>query len=137
MIDAMDIADANYTFPAAATGSRWAGAPGYVMQADLLTPLAPVIAPRSDTFRIRAYGEVLDRAGDVQARAWCEAVVQRFPEYVYPDTDKDDNSEDGNHPTEEAFLEDGSPNPNMHPLNLRLGRRFKIVRFRWLSPEEV
>ena len=128
LITATEVQGFDYTFPEAATGSRWAGAPGYVIQGDLLSPLAPVLSPRSDTFRIRAYGEVHSRFGEVQGRAWCEAIVQRFPEYVKADQ---------NLPTEPAYLSDGSPNPDLHSLNHRLGRRFKIVRFRWLSAEEI
>jgi hypothetical protein len=137
LITATDVQDFNYTFPDAATGSRWAGAPGYVIQGDLLTPLAPVLSPRSDTFRIRAYGEVHSQFGEVRGRSWCEAIVQRFPEYVIPDDDRDSDPSDGNHASEPAYLPDGTVNPDLHPLNLRLGRRFKIVRFRWLSAEEI
>jgi hypothetical protein len=66
--------------PDAAEGSRFAGIPGYVIQSDLLKPIANTLSVRDDTFRIRAYGEALDAGGKVIARAWCEAVVQRMPD---------------------------------------------------------
>ena len=62
-----------------------AGAPGYMMQSDLLTPLAPILTARSDTFLVRSYGDAVAKNGKVQARAWCEAVVQRTPEPINPD----------------------------------------------------
>src|SRR5690606_12898031 len=39
--------------------SRAAFAPGYLTQADLLSALGPVLSARSDTFRIRTYGDVV------------------------------------------------------------------------------
>lgn len=137
MIALEDVAGFNYSFPEAGTGSRWAGAPGYVIQGDLLTSLAPILSPRSDTFRIRAYGEVLSPTGEVRGRAWCEAIVQRFPGYVMSDESVDSNPENGNHPEEPAYLSNGAENPAFHSLNQRLGRRFKIIRFRWLSADEI
>jgi Tfp pilus assembly protein PilX len=57
------------------------GAPGFVTQADLLKPLGPFLQVRSDTFLIRAYGDVRNPVTDeIEGRAWCEAVVQRLPE---------------------------------------------------------
>lgn len=91
-------------------------APGYTMQADLLTPLAPILSARSDTFIIRAYGEIREPAtGSVVARSWCEAVVQRMPDYV-----------------------DAAIPPHLSPLQPdAFGRRFRILSFRWLNPDEV
>lgn len=44
--------------------------------------LAPQMAVRSDTFRIRAYGEAVNLADvtQIEAVAWCEAIVQRTPD---------------------------------------------------------
>ena len=86
---------------------------------DLLTPLAPVITTRSDTFKIRAYGEAT--RGSETARAWCEAVVQRTPDYLDP-TD-----------TPETPVADLEP----EGTNATFGRRLVLVSFRWLSPGEV
>ena len=61
-----------------------AGIPGSVTQANVLRNIAPRLTARSDTFRIRGYGEVTDADGNIIAKATCEAVVQRLPEYVDP-----------------------------------------------------
>ncbi len=62
-------------------GDERFGAPGFLTQADLLQPLGPFIQVRSDTFLVRAYGDVRNPVtGDIDGRAWCEAVVQRLPE---------------------------------------------------------
>ncbi len=109
-----------HSFEEAALGLRAEAVPGYLMQADILQALGPVLAARSDTFIVRAYGDapgVMPGDGP-QARAWCEAVVQRLPEYV-----------------------DGSLPPGIVPdeesLNERFGRRFRVVSFRWLKPDEI
>jgi hypothetical protein len=46
------LADTDYILP-----TRLAGFPGWVMQGDVLSPLAPTLAARSDTFIIRTYGD--------------------------------------------------------------------------------
>ena len=71
---------------------------------------------RSDSFVIRAYGEA-GAPGGAKVRAWCEAVVQRVPDYLDP--------------AEAAW-----DTPEL-PVNLRFGRRFVEVSFRWLSPSEI
>jgi Tfp pilus assembly protein PilX len=55
------------------------GSPDYTQ---ILTALGPMLAVRSDTFRIRAYGEALNPADParIEAAAYCEAIVQRTPE---------------------------------------------------------
>jgi hypothetical protein len=95
------------------------GALGFLTQADLLQFIGPALSARSDTFRIRAYGESLDGSGKVAAICYCEAVVQRSPNYVDP---SDDTLE-----TEETLNE----------TNKKFGRRFEIVSFRWLKEEEI
>jgi hypothetical protein len=107
-------------FPEAGKGSLAAGMPGYISQADLLTPLGPTLQARSDCFTIRAYGSATDRNGKVLAFAWCEATVQRVPDYL-----------------------DSADEPEIQDLALRstvnrtFGRKFKVVGFRWLNPTEV
>lgn len=101
--------------------------PGWLSQADVLQAIAPSLSARSDTFVIRAYGEVTDPINSppspasptIQARAWCEAVVQRLPDYV-----------------------DDSQRPTLHPSqandqNRAMGRRFHVVSFRWLSTDDI
>lgn len=49
---------------------------------EIMEALAPMLTVRSDTFRVRAYGESLNLAdaSTVEAAAWCEATVQRTPD---------------------------------------------------------
>ena len=43
--------------------------------------LGAILVVRSDTFRLRAYGDAVDPVdGTVQAACYCEAVVQRTPQ---------------------------------------------------------
>ena len=120
---------ASYPNPKAATGSRYAGIPGYVMQSDLLQGLGSSLAVRGDTFLIRAYGESLNADGSVAAEAWCEAVVQRLPEFVDPaDTADKQMRSAGNLP---------NVVPQLQPLNELYGRKFRITSFRWLNKDEV
>lgn len=53
-------------------------APSFVSQATILNQIGQFSFVRSDTFRIRAYGEVVATKGH-SARAYCEALVQRSP----------------------------------------------------------
>ena len=130
MLKKEQLGNTSYQTPEAAEGSRFAGIPGYVIQSDLLRPIGNTLAVRDDTFRVRAYGETLAN-GKVVARAWCEAVVQRLPEYQDP----------SNEPDVPARLLDAggefSDNPALSPLNGSFGRKFRIESFRWLSPAEV
>ncbi len=115
-IKAADIASAKYKFKEAALGSRYQGTPAYINQADILAPLAPIMQARSDTFVIRGYGEARSVDGNqITARAWCEAVVQRVPDYI----DTKDSAE---------LRRDQLK----APLNLIFGRRFIAKSFRWL-----
>ena len=59
------------------------GVPGWLMQQDLVQCFSPVMTVRSDTFVVRCYGEADNQVtGATEGRAWCEAVVQRVPDYV-------------------------------------------------------
>jgi hypothetical protein len=115
--------------------SKGAGMPTYLQQGDLLQALGSFLVARGDTFVIRAYGDVVDpllanpasvQPKDIQGRAWCEAVVQRLPEYV-------------------DASNAASVNPNgitgtgavITALNQKFGRKFRIVAFRWLSPNDI
>ena len=92
-------------------------APKYLTQADILSSLGPQLTARSDTFIIRTYGETENPVtGNTEGRAWCEAVVQRLPDYV-------DDSVD---PWDAAT-----------GANRTFGRRFAVVSFRWLSPSDL
>ena len=109
---------ASMAFPKASALNTAAGSPGWLMQADLLDPLGPAMVARGDTFRIRGYGESRDAKDVVTASACCEAVVQRVPSYM-----------DAAESADLAL-------PKL-PVNVRLGRRYVTISFRWLSgPQE-
>lgn len=69
----------------AASGPNWAGAPGFLTQADLLQSIGTVLCARGDTFKIYVYGNALDDEGRILAETRCEALVQRFPEWLDED----------------------------------------------------
>lgn len=82
------------------------GSPNFTQ---IMTIIGPMLTVRSDTFRIRAYGDALNpvpepgqAVGKVEATAYCEAIVQRTPQ------------------TMPGF-----------------GRRFVITYFRWLGPDDI
>jgi hypothetical protein len=110
---------ADYQFAEAAEGSSAYGAPGWIRQADILRPIAPIMSARDDTFTIRAYGETLDPSGKVLAKAWCEAVVQRTRNF-----------------TETSDPADSIDSP-VSPTNTEFGRKYEIMSFRWLNKHEV
>ncbi|MDB6077962.1 MAG: hypothetical protein JWO82_1709, partial [Akkermansiaceae bacterium] len=91
-------------------------APGIITQADLLTPLLPQLTARGDTFVIRTYGESTGGDGG-KTRAWCEATVQRFPEYLDP--------------------ADAPAVAATSKINKLFGRRFEVVAFHWLQPSDI
>lgn len=131
MLKESDLGTHAFATPAAAVGSRFAGIPGYVIQSDLLRPIANTLSVRDDTFRIRAYGDSIDKNGNILASAWCEAIVQRVPEYC-------DESNAPEVPAREMGA-DGvfSDTIELTPLNRRFGRKFRIESFRWLSGSEI
>jgi hypothetical protein len=144
-------------------GYAAASSAGFLSQSDLLQVLAPVLSARSDTFRIRAYGDVVNPlTGETEARAWCEAIVQRVPEYVDESNDPWEmpyvgSSSQGalNHDDLKRIspvpLQDGlefdledihenvqvDRNSNLAPANQIYGRKFRVVSFRWLAEDEV
>ncbi len=92
--------------------------PDFVSGRHILTLLAPVLRVRSDTFTIRAYGEARNPlTGTSLAEAWCEAQVQRLPDYVDPTNAAADTPS--------------------HPDNVAYGRRFIVTAFRWLTPVDL
>jgi hypothetical protein len=75
---------------------------------------------RSDTFTIRGYGEARDPSNRITATAICEAVVQRVPEYVDP-----------------ADPAETAPAELQSNANKAFGRRYLILSYRWLNPDEI
>ncbi|MGJ8643870.1 MAG: hypothetical protein ACSHX9_10710 [Luteolibacter sp.] len=114
----------DYKFEEAAFGSSAFGVPGWIRQADILKPLAPIISARDDTFTIRAYGDSRDKndSTKILAKAWCEVVVQRGSEYV------DSSDAAGVAPFSPLMTSEA---------NKRFGRRYEIVSFRWIREEEI
>ncbi len=117
---AKEISYAGAVFPEAMDGPVAYGSSAYVDQADILRNFAEQLTPRGDTFVIRTYGDALDNNGNVVSRAWCEAVVQRTPEYL-----------------------DTTDAPHLKQLDLtssankNFGRRFEIIQYRWLKSSEI
>ena len=95
-----------------------AGLPGYFKQQDVLRPLSPIMTTRGDTFLLRCYGESIDpTTGATIGKAVCEAIVQRVPDYVDETVD----------PWAPAIGRE----------NEKFGRKLKIIRFRWLSNNDL
>lgn len=109
-----------FLFPEAESGPMHYGAPSLVKQGDILTPIAPILSARSDSFLVRGYGEAKDKTGNIIARAWCEAVVERDRRYIDP--------------SDEATV---LPVSLTREVNRTFGRRFDIVSFRWLNSNEI
>lgn len=86
--------------------------PASVSPSVFVQTLNGILITRSDTFRIRAYGDAMNPAdaddpnAKPEAVAYCEAIVQRTPEVI-------------------------------DSLNGPLGRRFVITYFRWLGPDDI
>ncbi len=102
-----------------------AGNAGYLLQGDLLQALAPQLTVRSDTFTIRAYGDARNKTGDVVARAWCEAVIQRVPDPY-----------DSTQPLASSPIIFDAPSALTHPGG-SFGRKFVLQSFRWLAKDEI
>lgn len=85
---------------------------------DIMTSLAPYARARSDTFVVRAYGDAVNPVtGSTAARAYAEAIVQRFPDPVDADAST----------TTAEYAKPSGP----------FGRKFKIISFRWLSASDI
>jgi hypothetical protein len=94
--------------------------PGALLQSDVIGVIAPFMTARSDTFVIRSYGDAQNPVtGEVDGRAWCEAVVQRIPDLL----------ENASAPIADVI----APSTAAYPY----GRKFKIISFRWLSPSDI
>ncbi len=110
---------------------------GWLTQMDILSTLAPAMTARSDTFKIRVYGDCKS-PNNIQpdAVAYLEITVQRQP-YFYDTTDS------ANTPVTQLYDSSGQPDPlpeentNLQAANRQFGRKFEIVSLRWLSPNEI
>ena len=113
------------------------GAPGNLLQSDLLQSLGSALATRSDTFTLRCFGEAILTTGETGV-AWMEVVVQRTPEFI----DRTDPAETGSSaPKPLGFgaptSTDAATNRNLSLINHILGRRFKVTSMRWLKADEI
>ncbi|MGE9289730.1 MAG: hypothetical protein ACQKBT_01990, partial [Puniceicoccales bacterium] len=110
-----------FDVPEHATGKTSDGIAGYLTQADVLTAIGPLLTVRDDTFTIRSYGDFLNPVtGEVESEVWCEAVVQRLPDYVLPEK---------NNPEDQPEI--------LSAENQMMGRQYEIVSLRWLNPNEI
>jgi hypothetical protein len=106
------------------------GAPTSLLQSDILSAIGNSLTVRSDTFTIRAYGDVSDKpGGPASGTCWIEAVVQRLPDFI-------DNSQEADMAVSDSSNGLGN-NPNLLPVNINLGRRFVITSLRILKPNEL
>ena len=119
-IAATDISAARYAAPAAGIGSANIGSSAVLDQLAILTKIGSSLGARSDTFRIRFYGDAKDANNRVVSRSYGEAVVQRVPDYVDP--------------TDAAHI---APAALTSEANKNFGRRFSLVSVRWLAPDEI
>lgn len=116
--------------PAPPYGTSGAGTPQFLTQADVLSTIGSQLSARSDTFVIRTYGEALDPVSSMSAtpvvmgRAWCEATVQRLPDYV-----------DGSLPAQTDLR--AAPDSPARTTNQNFGRKYKIISFRWLASGDI
>ena len=86
-----------------------------------------MLAARSDSFTIYAYGESIDPVnGEVYSKQ-CKMVVQRIPSYV----------DSAGNVAETPLDSDLAESLDLAPLNTeneRFGRRFVVVSFEWVEP---
>jgi len=148
--NAKHLSQSAYPLPSLTTivSNTAVGIPAYLMQQDIVQALAPVMTVRSDTFVIRVYGEADNPSTKaVEGRAWGEAVVQRLPDYV----DQTDPALTTAPSTTSAHvippitsaignatpIYDSTGAPILDATNQTFGRRFKIVSFHWLNPNDI
>ena len=130
-IDATHLASSAGDFPAQFSNNIMNGAgnarstattaTAYLTQGDLLQAIGSFMTLRSDTFRIRSYGESKKSLkGQSKARRWCEAIVQRMAKPINP-----------------ADLNPASEEHWQTAAGDQLGRQFKVISFRWLNADEI
>ncbi|MDR0693041.1 MAG: hypothetical protein LBF49_00500 [Puniceicoccales bacterium] len=105
---------------ASASGFLEENLPNVVNQADILQTTSHFLCTRGDTFLVRAVGNHVDSRGKVIEQAYCEAIVQRVPDYVNKNENAPDDAEE-----------------NLSRINKKFGRRYKIILFRWLDSGDI
>ena len=112
-----------YPNPNAGPGVTVGGAPGFLLQGDVLNSIAPYISTRSHTFTIRASGQSINPISGETVEVFLEAVVQQTPDFLYA----------GDGVGENECYEEFS---DLSSINQEFGRKYSIVSFRWLSANE-
>jgi hypothetical protein len=111
----------------AAAGPAASNAPGFLTQADLLSRLGPCLSARSDTFRVRVYGEAMATMGaggnGDESHFRGEAIFQRLPDVAEQDEAPSDDSDSPDSPEKEDWN--------------GLHRTFALIGFRWLRDNEI
>lgn len=103
-------------------GSNYINSLGALTQGDILTSLGPTLSARGDTFMIRTKGEATDPiTGRVKAVAYCQAIVQRLPEYV-----------DGNIDSNNTH-----PDQLVSTINQQFGRKYQLVSIQWIPADQL
>ena len=120
-----------YKYQKAAEGSMYTAAPGYLIQSDVLASLGNILTVRDDTFTVRAYGCVRNSRKTVLSQAWCEATVQRTIEYVDPTNVPEDSDRPEANP-----LKNGATR-KLTDINRIMGRKLRIISFRWLDKWDI
>ncbi len=121
-----------YSFPRAEEGSMYTAAPGYLIQSDVLMSLGNILTVRDDTFTVRAYGCVRNARRAILAQAWCEAIVQRTIEYVDPTNSP---TEGGYDPANQGTS--GRNQSKLSEVNRLMGRKMRVVSFKWLDSWDI
>ena len=83
--------------------------PGFLTQADIMTAIGPMLAPRSDTFKIRARSECFNDLGELIGSATIEATLQRMPTAIDSEVSLDASAD----------------------------RQWKLTSMRWLQEDEI
>ncbi len=77
------------------------------------------------------------RAAEGTARAWCEAVYQRVPEYVDPRIEPWKAPMGDYIPPSGLYPGENPARSFPYMANALFGRRLKLVSFRWLRADEI
>jgi len=107
-------------------GWRSEGLPAWLTQSDVFARLGSVLSSRSDTFRIRAYGETRNPLSGEVISARCEAIIQRLPQYVNANENAAETPFDPSRAAAQGLNA-------LSAVNEAFGRQFVVVRFRWLE----
>ena len=121
-----------YKYAKAAEGSMYTAAPGYLIQSDVLAALGNILTVRDDTFIVRAYGCVRNQRDIILAQAWCEATLQRTIEYMDPANSPEDTDSESD--IAAAALKG---NKKLTEINKMMGRKFRLISFRWLDAWDI